>query len=568
MNNTEAIANIKKNKTGNLLLDAAELLPANNRKIAIIGKQSVGKSAFINLIAGENVTDGGSIKLPTVLGTATCCDLSSTPTEILNDNCVQKLMREANFLWGIKGAEKKDCQSIEALSESATVDHFGAFRKTVGNAPDAIVKSAHILLAPDCPATENSSSANTVREIKNVVDVSDILLLVGHPQDFMNTTFQFILSDTRYKDHKTIILVVIHDQKSNFFHFPFGDDKEADQIEKTRSDSASQTYDLLNRHTSSEVLKQNLRESIVEDSRTLIEEIENLARSKFNKFTVNSVFFFPTDEKESSNSIKEHVDLVNRVHDVQKERIRKTILDMSKSSSVATSNTPYIAWQYFFRKAEDICLDLLVSKILAYKRECVISHAKLQFIEKNIAIQEKELANILRDYTPACPKVARQSLKKYYEDYCKADGQFWGRDKAVGETKKQLHNFLAERAEYFPLAKRIKNQLAIELPNCAWILEKALQTANGDFEKFVQCLENTFSVQSSIVNNVGPLVTEKSSLINTTQVELDKKKADIINDFNYIIDIATLLERADHVKMLSDKKVELENFNAKGVFIA
>ena len=67
-------------------------------------------------------------------------------------------------------------------------------------------------------------------------------------------------------------------------HFPFGDDKEADQIEKTKGDSASQTYDLLNRPTSSDALKQNLRESIVEDSRTLIEDIENLAKSRFKKF--------------------------------------------------------------------------------------------------------------------------------------------------------------------------------------------------------------------------------------------------------------------------------------------
>ena len=570
MNNTEAISNIKKNKIGNILLEAAELLPASNRKIAIIGKQSFGKSAFINLISGEKVTDGGTIKYPTVVGSTTNCDLSSV-SELLNDNNVQKLMKDSSFLWGIKGSEKKDSQNIETLAESASTDHFGFVRKTAGDAQDAIVKTAHILIAPDCPEIpENPSALNTVREIKNIVDVSDIVLLVGHPQDFMNTTFQFILSDPRHKDHKTIILVIIHDQKTNFFHFPFGDDKEADQIEKTKSDSASQTYDLLNRPTSSDALKQNLRESIVEDSRTLIEDIENLAKSRFKKFQVNSVFFFPTDEKESCHPIKEHAELVNRVHSVQKERIRKTVLDMSKSSSTVVSYTPYIAWQYFFRKAEDVCLDLLTSKILAYKRECVNTYAKLQFFEKNIAIQEKELSNILRDYTPTCPKVARQMLKKYFDDYCNAEKKFWswGKDKAVEDTKKQLHNFLAERAEYFSIAKRIKNQLAIELPNCAKILDKALQTANGDFDKFVKSLESSFTIQTSIVKDQGPLVDEKNTLINKTQVELEKQKSGIINDFNYIIDIAKLLERADHVKMLSDKKTELENFSAKGIFIA
>ena len=119
------------------------------------------------------------------------------------------LDRELMNIYHIEVMDIKDSQNIETLAESASTDHFGVVRKTAGDAQDAIVKTAHILIAPDCPEIpENHSALNIVREIKNIVDVSDIVLLVGHPQDFMNTTFQFILSDPRHKDHKTIILVI------------------------------------------------------------------------------------------------------------------------------------------------------------------------------------------------------------------------------------------------------------------------------------------------------------------------------------------------------------------------
>ena len=136
-------------------------------------------------------------------------------------------------------------QSLDELLSSLnnTSNTAGALME-FADSNHTIAQQASIILPPDLLADGNESYRK--KQILNAADVANIILLVATPSELNSNCFDFLYSASGVLDGKIVIMFVIHNEISNFFHYPLVQkNEEAANLESEKQQSVEGAYSFI-----------------------------------------------------------------------------------------------------------------------------------------------------------------------------------------------------------------------------------------------------------------------------------------------------------------------------------
>ncbi|MDD3645102.1 MAG: hypothetical protein PHR19_06195 [Bacteroidales bacterium] len=568
MNNLGAISKIKALKQTEVtdpsdfqfLFDAATLIEASRAKIAIIGTKSKGKSLLINLLCGKRVADEElDITIPTCFGEK--CFLSSTKsTDFCKNNNVIPLKQEKNFCWNntcsYTISEKLDLKAIYSSHSEAD----GIFC-LYDDSKQGFASNADILLPPDVPT--KTLSKDIEKNIINMVDIADVVILVGTPDELNSTIFDFILNNNTARN-KSIMVLSVHQDISNYYHYILTPkDNNAEKIEADNRTSSESLYNIIYAPTTSPATVQSLKDSLINDTQTLIQNLESIVCKNYNKIRLEKVFYLPTSEKNVTSKIIEDQKVIQDVINWQRQRIYNELtLFMSKVSG----KTPFVAWSYFLRKFEDIYFDRISPKWLEVYSQTIALHSRCLVIDSQLKEGKKELQTLLRDYYKT--SLDEEKLKHLFLQYCKSKGFLNSlvQGKSASENLYKQMLLTIQQSNYMSIIARLKQQHNALFPTCEQILTQALTASNFKAENCIQFIKSI--KEAMLANNLiilwekyNPLTQEKNDIINQKRPKINALKQILVDELAKNIEIATELERDNEISFTIAKHREISVYS-------
>ncbi len=559
MNNKMAIQQIRDQKASRFIriedflytLEASKILKETEKKIAIVGRGSQGKTFLIQILSGEKIDD--PIKIPVILGNEAPLSIGEAPATCKNNNVVS-LKSDDSFWWDKKGryvtAQNTSLREIQEEFPSAC----GLFKR-LPHVNQGLQQIACLLVAPDI--TDNPSY-ELKRSVFHTADVSDILVFVGLPSDFTDGTFDFILDKSHIMADKKIIAVIIHREKSCFFHYPFKGCKGSEDVEKKSKDGLRDAYNMLRRSSTSDQMKISLKDAIVKDTENLIKKIEEETAPKMPRINVHATYFIPTEECESKLEIKEDLDLIERVNTNQHVTIYEGIIKLCKIEDSSWVQMPYIAWEYFFRKTEDICSSYLTPHYFQYIKD--VSAVYFDNIVLNRLIQDlnAKIEIFLRDYDSekAFPKGL---LEEHFESYrqkqtviAKLTFNNTSKDTLIENIKKMIS---------VSVFSRISQQFNIDISFIENEILEKLKSNNifSSFDVFYKTLSFSQGDVQSYIEKFSPIFVEKERLDEKRSAS-QEDKTELLRVLNEWIVIAETVFFRDSVSVLFSEKEKIKTF--------
>lgn len=354
------------------IFSAATVLPSDEKKMVIMGKKSFGKAFLLNQILGADQSPGCAIYIPVVISMKPFSLPEELPlSRLTKANAVKNCSLPGSYTWNKLGA----CDiKLANFSDFAILDNndktlAGIFFRPTSFKGSLVSQHAQIILAPDI----DSASPRTINEL---ADIADVIILIGEAKDFVDGTFDILkdIGSIKESRHKTVIAVIIHNEKSNLYHFPLKKTEAIKQKEASQQNTASGVYGILRASTTQDGTKKALCDSIVDGTKQIIAELQNDFIQIFDKFPIHSAVFLPTNEKESSNELQEDPELIKNVSTFQISEL------IDKISSGITQNLPthlpLINWDYF---SENVRMFASISRLrfgnLAVRKKLKFMHS-------------------------------------------------------------------------------------------------------------------------------------------------------------------------------------------------
>ena len=545
------------------VLRAAEILPEGLCKIAVLGTRSQGKSLLINLLSKDNIASCPTISVPIYIGPKQTTDLHSPHSAFCINNNVEIIAKHSPFYWTETGSHVlPGKQPLDQYLKNAS-GASGIFAE-FANTGHEVAQKASLILAPDLLAIRD---AECEKQNLNAADIADIVLIVATPSEINSNLYDFLFSHTGILDNKIVLVFIIHDEISNFYHYPLQEKcAEAIDLEKKNEDSAKGAYETISKSYTTPDMAAMLKTGITKDTQTLIQRIEELIKKNYKKANLQHAYFLPTGEiPPQQKPVVEDQKIITDVKNWQLQRIYSEVAQTV--TSVGTGKLPAIAWEYLFRKCEDICFDTLTPICQKLEIECVSDYAKLNVLNSLIAVQSKEVNVLLRDYS--C-NLEEEELKKRF---CNL------REKALGilpQTKdhqKKCKQAILEFVKSLPYSRlfgRVKQQYGFELPSIEQITEEALNSSMGkdDASHFVKCIVEKTSLDQIIANwkKLSPLEIEKNTILREHNQMTAGLKKDILDALEAWISIADLVHCKDKIAFIVQKREEIRSFSPEKVF--
>lgn len=573
MNNTLAIEKINSlvdNEESHLaeyknVLLASSILPKEICKIAIIGPRSKGKCILINLLAKENIASNPSISLPIFISRRLGGETSSPNTIFCNNNNVKVLAKNNAFYWTrTHSFDLPAKQSLDKYLEAAK-GASGIFVEYT-NSNHEIAQKACLLLPPDISSSESDETRK--KHVLNAADIADIILLVATPTEINSNLYDFIYTHPGILDNKLVIAFIIHDRISNFYHYPLNKEcKEADNLEKTNWDSAKGAYDTIQKPYTSGEMTQMLNAGMTKDTQNLLQNIEMLIKKNFDKTQLHCAFFLPTGETPlgQKDVIVEDQKLISDINNWQLAKIYTEIAQAV--SKIHEGNHPGIAWEYLFRKSEDICFDTIAPICQRLEIEMVADYARLNILNQLLAMQKEELSLLLRDYV-AQPD--EEKLKKLFNEYRAKNLGFLPQSKeSLNKTRIAIRDYL-KSLPYEQICGRIKQQYDLSLPSIEMIVEGALSVApkQEDVTKFIRYIKETIAKEQIIVfwQKESPLELERNSIINEHTQKTTQQRQKILSALDAWINISELVDCKNEIAFIVKKRDDVSRFSPETLF--
>ena len=576
MNNKLAVNKILNLKDSDLspleeyknLLKASTVLPKEICKIAIVGRQSKGKSDLINLLSKENIPSKTTIHIPIYISSGQNIKESTEGKGFCWNNNVKSIVQNGSFYWtNSRSQEMSKNQTLDQIMQSPN-KAAGIFIE-YSNPNHEIAKRAALLIPPDIPANENFSGRQ--KQILNAIDVADIILLVMSPAEINSGIYDFLYK-SEVINKKPVIIFIVHNEISNFFHYPLSEQcDDAKNAEKRNMESAKCIYDAIQAPYTSDIMSQNLKEGIEKDTQNLLQEIEILVKENFSKTKLKNVYFLPTEEIQSSHKITEDQKIINNVKKWQFEKIYSGIVQVS--SEVANGETPVIAWEYFFRKCEDICFDTLSPKVQNLKRALTEDYSNLKIIDNLLKVQKDEIKILLRDYSGTIYDTQVTQMEKLFCDYQDKKVRILGISLHSNNTLSEIKTGILDifnRTAYPHVLERIRQQYNFVMPTGEQIIDKALAVANKreDASCFSQYIRENISPIQIVKNweESSPLASEKRNILSKHHSETSTLKQKIKNVIDEWISISEFVDYRNEISFMVQKREELDSFSPEKLF--
>ena len=583
MNNEDAVSKIllTKNADYKRAFDASIILPDKTKKIAIVGKRSYGKTFLINHLMDETVFDEIDLVVPVLFGrsqdTGISTDDDKSISELCKNNQINAVTRSGNFFWNRLGSFKieKTTISAEFLKKYDTAQGF--FLGTTKTKENNIIYNACLLIAPDIclDDIQNTTQNESFRNIKDVINVADIILAVGEPADFMDSTFKVLQQDDNVKNgaHKTVILVVIHKLFSNFYTFPLiPKTDKAIQLEGHLKETAQELYRTLNKPDTIQIVIDNLKNTLVEATNDLLRKLEEEIKNDFHRFPVHAALYLPSCENQSKvDNTSENAELITRVVNAQLIRITDVVYKTTTPESEMNlpCERPYVAWSYFLHKAEDISWDLLFMKWYGNAQGSISIHSSKLVNSEFQDKFEKEVAFLLRDY--ACDlSIIREEILSRFLAYVEANTAISFPSTKRTNTKKAQDILLDgfQSCNYRFFRDRIKSRLAVEIESIDTVVLKCLEDCQKkkQFDDFYNRLEKELSREE-----IERKVKEKSLfLLNLKDLKFrsednERMRLSILEDIDSLINIADSIEGKRFITEIIEKRKMIKDFNSESI---
>ena len=568
MNNLSAINKIKALRRTEVtdpsdfqyLFDAATLIEASKAKVAIIGTKSKGKTLFINLLCGKTVVDETlDITIPTCIGEK--CFLSSTnSTDFCKNNNVVPLWQEKTFCWNNTCSyiisDKLDLKAI--YSNHSKVDGIFCL---YDDSKQGFASNADILLPPDVPT--KALTKDIEKNIINMVDIADVVVLICTPDELNSTIFDFILNSSTAQN-KSIIVLSIHQNISNYYHYILTPkDNNAEKIEADNRTSSESLYNIIYATTTSPATVQTLKDSLINDTQTLIKKLESIICKNFNKTKLEKVFYLPTSERDVTSKIIEDQKVIQDVINWQKQRIYN---ELTQFMSKVSGKKPFVAWSYFLRKFEDIYFDRIAPRWLEVYSQTLALHSRCLVIDSQLKEGKRELQTLLRDYYMS--PFDEEKLNNLFFRYCKSKGFFSSlvQGKSLSDNLFKQMLGVIQQSNYVSIITRLKQQYNTLFPTCEQILTQALTTSNFQVENYILFMKTI--QETMLANNLinfwmkcNPLTQEKNEIINQKLPQINALKQVLIDELAKNIEIATELERTNEISFSIAKQREICDYS-------
>lgn len=548
------------------VFQASCVLPKEICKIAIIGPRSKGKSILINLLAKESIASAPSISMPIFISQRFNIDTTSPNTIFCINNDVKVLAKNNAFFW-----TRTHCCNLPAKQ---TLDKYLEIAKGAAgifleysNPKHEIAQKACLLLPPDISLSENDETRK--KQTLNIADIADIILFVATPAEINSNLFDFIYKHQGILDNKIVITIVIHDRISNFYHYPLKKEcKEADRLEKTNWDSAKGAYDIFQQPYTSGEMKQMLKAGMTKDIQNLLQNIEILIKSNFDKTQLYCALFLPTSETPPGQKdiIVEDQKLISDINKWQFNRIYDEIVHATLK--ISEGKHPGIAWEYLFRKCEDICFDTLAPICQRLEIELVLDYARLNVLNHLLSIQKEEITFLLRDYST---QFDEEKLNKLFIDYrTKNFGILPKSKESLNKTRTAIQDYL-KTLPYEKICGRIKQQYNYALPSIEIIVEGALSSApkQEDVTKFIRYIKEAIAKEQIIVclQRESPLEQERNSIINEHTQKTTQQMQKILTALDAWINISELVDCKNEITFILKKRDEIARFIPENLFL-
>ena len=504
-----------------------------------------------------------AISIPVYVGMKQGTDLCPPLSALCVNNCVEIVARHNPFYWTETGSydlpPKQSLDKYLSLADKAS----GIFVE-FANTSHELAQKTSLVLPPDLLSAENKEWE---KQNLHAADIADIIMLVATSSEINSDLYDFLFEHRGILDNKIIITLVVHDETSNFFHYPLNAKcADAANLEKANEDSAKGVYDTIQKpYTSSEMIEM-LKAGMTKDTQNLLQGLEALIKKNFKKAKLHNAYFLPTGETPSRQKvIVEDQKIITDVKNWQLQRIYSEIAQLA--TSVGKGKLPAIAWEYLFRKCEDICFDTLAPICQQLEIDCVSDFARLKILNSLLSIQDKEIVVLLRDYSG---QVEVERLKELFCNF---------RDKALGiiprskdhqnKCKEALLEFVRGMA-YRRMHGRIKQQYGVEMPSVEQITEEAL-TVSADKEdapRFAQHIMEKTSREQIIANwkKMSPLEIEKGTIIKEHNQRTGELRKDILGALEAWITIAELVDCKDKIAFIVQKREEILSFAPEKIF--
>lgn len=548
------------------ILTASTILKEKLCKIAVIGTRSKGKSDLINILSCTGIASNPDISIPIYISNSIRTAESIEKTNFCTNANVNAIAQPGVFYWNNSTSHKStQKQSLdELLSFLANTKNTTGALMEFADSNHTIAQRSGIILPPDLLLEGNTEYRK--KQILNAADVADIILLVATPSELNSTCFDFLYSAPGVLDGKTVIMFVIHNEISNFFHYPLAaKSNEATALESNQQQSAKGAYCTIKATYTSEDMAQMLKEGITKEAKNLVQNIEKLIKTNFSKTKLTNAYFIQTAEKPSSSDIVEDQKIIADVKSWQYKRIYQEI--SQEVSNAGEGKTPSVAWEYFFRKSEDVCFDTISPFYQELRSNLVNNYSRLKVIENLLTIQTDDFSVLLRDYTPI---VDEKTLTQLFMDM---------RAKTLGlisHSKDKLQKLQAAIVEnirasaYTKISGRIKQQYKMQLPTPEAIVNAALAKA-PDQDNSKQFIENIkFAVSADTIKLLwqenSPLALEKKKIQNESEKAAQELKDGIVDVLNAWIEIADLVDCKNEIEFIIKKREEILSFSPGKLF--
>lgn len=546
------------------LLSASTILQKDGVKIAIIGSKQKGKSKLVNLLAKKKICKNPSISIPICISFPCNPERNSLVSPLCKSNNISTLRRNGSFYWTKTQSVSKMFDTLDETLQHVDNDALGVFFE-VSNLAE---KRISLILPEDLSMEKNSNEV--IKSNLNAADIADIIIIVGTPSEINSKMFDFLYSTTNVIGNKTVIAVVIHKDKTVFCHYPLSTPcNEANEIEKTFTDSIKNSYELINKKSTSVDMIEMLKKGITKDSQNYWVKNEALIVQNYKKAKNIKAFFISTEESAPQKMIKEDNAILDDIIKWQDERIYSEII-MVIVNEVSKKSCPFVVWDYYFRKIEDFCFDLTMVKSEDFESSLAGHYARTKTINHILSIQKKDLLVLLRDYDG---HISENELKRLYSEYLEKTSPIRkivpGNKKAIDDIQNNISIFM-EESTYANVCQRIKQQYSLELKPGKEIIRECINS-NQDFDSntLVKRLEDSISKDTivKIFEEKAPLVMELKRVQDTINLELSKKRKELLDLFESWIHIAELVDSQNTLCALISKRDYIATFSPEKLFL-
>lgn len=573
-------------------LESSILIKADDRKVAIIGRACEEKSFLINMLLGMPFYDKDSydkIDVPVIFGKNPTHDklwgqqnIDIQLSSLGNKYSDWEELANAMLAGGFFQQPRQKDYGINLLFKAVkpTSKEYWNYQNGVRGIeitnPQMLLPQNSWLL--DNPKLINWSSSNDddvfkKRIIRNIIDVSDIIVLLIDETRFTCEDFSLLMenSDVMNGKHKTVVLIVIHRVKNTYFPYPVDIDPQGESIlARFMKRKANYQEELSGLTPGVDIGSINALIDLginasVEHAVKLEERLTGLVTEKW--FPVQKTFYFPVNTQDTHHDISEPQDVVRKVSE-------KKLLSICEWLCNACANTPnlpkkceYVHWEEFLSKTEISFLDYMIPVWNEWQREYTKNIALRAIYKKEDIDFRRDLSRALTGFrydNKLADAVLEEAVKKLRSKHFIASA-------TSEEVKQDLSKILLP--EWESAVSRISNivvsRFKIEITNevdsiISDIQSKILNTENSpntvakDIKsKLIECL----SLDKLLKNLEKQSIYEARYLkLQREQGFLDKQRMSWIELHALILEIANEVNLSEMVEATLAKKNELEGF--------